>query len=96
VSGGFIKTPASTELMHVPVKVAAATTTFTIGVTSAAALLVFAVQGRIDPQDAAPVLLGSLVGGTFGAILQAKLSPPLVRRSLSAVLLVVATVLVLR
>ena len=35
-SGGFVKTPAASELMHVPVKVAASTTTFTIGVTSAA------------------------------------------------------------
>jgi hypothetical protein len=96
VSGGFIKTPATTELMHVPVKVAAATTTFTIGVTSAAALLVFAVQGRIDPGDAAPVLVGSLVGGTFGALVQMRLRPPVVRRALSVLLLVVAAVLVLR
>jgi len=96
VSGGFIKTPASTELMHIPVKVAAATTTFTIGVTSAAALLVFASQGRIDPTDAAPVLVGSLVGGTFGAVLQVKLRPPVVRRLLSVVLLVVAVVLAVR
>lgn len=96
VSGGFIKTPATSELMHVPVKVAAATTTFTIGVTSAAALLVFAVQGRIDPRAAAPVLVGSLVGGTFGAVVQSRLSPPLVRRALSVILLVVAALLAIR
>lgn len=96
VSGGFIKTPATSELMHVPVKVAAATTTFTIGVTSSAALLVFAVQGRIDPRQAAPVLVGSLVGGTLGAMVQGRLPPPVVRRALSVVLLAVAVVLVLR
>jgi uncharacterized membrane protein YfcA len=93
VSGGFIKTPATTEIMHVPVKVAAATTTFTIGVTSAAALLVFAGQGRVDLRAGAAVVLGSLLGGRTGASLQARLSPPAVRRALSAVLVAVAAVL---
>lgn len=32
-SGGFIKTPIMSELMHVPVKVAAATTVFMVGLT---------------------------------------------------------------
>lgn len=95
-SGGFIKTPATAELMHVPVKVAASTTTFTIGVTSAAALVVFALQGRIDPITAAPVLAGALIGGSVGAALQSKLPPQVVRRALSVVLLVVAVVLVAR
>lgn len=94
-SGGFIKTPATSELMHVPVKVAAATTTFTIGVTSAAALIVFALQGRLDVGDGTAIVAGSLVGGWLGAALQARLSPPLVRRSLSVVLLGVAVALVL-
>ena len=31
VGGGFIKTPVMSEIMHVPVKVAAATSTFTVG-----------------------------------------------------------------
>jgi hypothetical protein len=92
-SGGFVKTQAASELMHVPVKVAASTTTFTIGVTSAAALLVFAAQGRIDPATAAPALAGALAGGFAGAALQARVSPPVVRRALSALLVIVAVVL---
>lgn len=95
-SGGFIKTPAISELMHVPVKVAASTTTFSIGVTSAAGLLIFALQGRIDASTAAPVLAGAILGGSVGAALQSKLSPPVVRRALSVVLLTVALVLVIR
>jgi uncharacterized membrane protein YfcA len=47
-SGGFIKTPVTSELMHVPTRVAAATTTSTIGITASAALAVFALQGRTD------------------------------------------------
>lgn len=93
-SGGFIKTPATSEIMHVPVKVAAATTTFTIGVTSGAAIVVFAIQGRIDVDAGAAVIAGSLVGGWLGAALQAQLSPPVVRRALSVVLVGVAVALV--
>jgi uncharacterized membrane protein YfcA len=95
-SGGFIKTPATTEIMKVPIKVAASTTTFTVGITSAAALIVFAIHGRIDLGDAAPVVLGSLIGGQAGARLQARFSPTAVRAALGVVLVVVAGILLAR
>ncbi len=94
VSGGFIKTPATSEIMKVPTKVAASTTTFTVGLTAATALVVFAVQGRIDAKTAALVAAGSLVGGMVGARVQAGLHPARVRRVLSVLLLIVAVVLV--
>ena len=94
--GGFIKTPATSEIMHVPVKVSSSTTTFSIGVTAAAALLVMIVDGRLDFGDGALVVLGSLVGGVAGSSVQSRLAPPVVRRTLSALLLVVAAVLVRR
>ena len=96
VGGGFIKTPASSELMHVPVKVASSTTTFSIGITAAAALLVKMVRGTLDVELAAMVLLGALVGGTVGSRVQARLSPPTVRRFLSVLLVVIAAILVAR
>jgi uncharacterized protein len=95
-SGGFIKTPATSEVMHVPVRVAAATTTFTIGVTAAAGLLVFALQGRIALHEASAVCAGSILGGRVGARLQSRLSPPQVRRFLSVVLVVIAVLLAVR
>ena len=49
VGGGFLKTPAMSEVMQVPVKVAAATSTFTMGITAAAGLIVFWGQGRSGP-----------------------------------------------
>lgn len=95
-SGGFIKTPATTEIMTVPMKVAAATTTFTVGVTASAALIVYAFQGRIDVEAASLVIVGGLFGGRAGAALQSRLPPPVVRRLLSALLIVIAVVLVVR
>lgn len=95
-SGGFIKTPAMAEVMSVPMKVAAATTTFTVGITASAALVVFAFQGRVDVEAASLVIVGSLIGGQVGAASQSRLSPPLIRRLLSGLLLAVAIVLVVR
>ena len=95
-SGGFIKTPATSEVLHVPVRVAAATTSFTIGLTAATGLVVMAVQGRLELQECAAVTVGSMLGGRVGALLQSRLSPPQVRRFLSAVLIVVGVILLVR
>ena len=94
--GGFLKTPALSEVMHVPVKVAASTVTFTAGITAASGLLVFAAQGRLDVRPAAAVVVGSLLGGQLGAHAQSRLSPPVVRRFLSVVLGIIGTVLLVR
>lgn len=96
VSGGFVKSPAASEIMAVPVKVAGAITSFTIGVTSSAALMVMVVRGRIDVESSAYVIAGSLLGGIAGASLQARLSPVVIRRLLSVLLVAVAVLLALR
>lgn len=93
-SGGFLKSPVMSEVMTVPVKVAAATTTFTVGLTGVAALGVAIAQGRLVFPDASAVLVGSLVGGWLGAHFQTRLSPALVRRVLAGLLVVVAVALV--
>lgn len=93
VGGGFIKTPAMSEIMHVPVKVAAATTTFTVGITSATSLLVFAAQGRVDYTAGAAIIVGGLLGGVVGARVQQALSPEHVRRFLAIALILVGVIL---
>jgi uncharacterized membrane protein YfcA len=96
VGGGFIKTPVLSELMHVPVKVAAATSTFTVGITASTALIVFAGQGRIDYRAGAVVVVSGVLGGVIGTRLQHVLPPPRVRMVLSAVLVVVGVVVLVR
>ena len=66
---------------------------FTVGVTSAAALLVFAAHGRINLAHAGPIIAGSLLGGQLGARLQARLGSSVIRRTLAAILVGVALVL---
>ena len=82
--------------MHVPVRVAAATTTFTVGITASAALLVFALQGRNDTALAGPVITGSLLGGLLGAKVQSRLPPLTIRRGLCGLLVLVAIALAAR
>jgi uncharacterized membrane protein YfcA len=94
--GGSIKTPAMSEVMHVPVKVAAATSSFTIGITAAAALCVFAAQGRLDVVAGGAVVAGATVGGRLGVLVQDRLDPVPVRYALAALLLVIGVVLVVR
>lgn len=95
VSGGFIKTPVMSEVMHVPVKVAGATTMFMIGVTAAVTTAVYASQGRLTAAIA-PAVLGGLLGGRLGGAIQPRLPAALVRRLLSATLLVIGVVVVVR
>ena len=96
VGGGFLKTPLSSEVMRLPAKVAAGTSTFTIGLTASTALLLMVIDGRVNVSDAALVVIGALAGGTFGSLLQRRMSPPVVRRATAALLVVIAVILVLR
>jgi len=64
--------------------------------TASTALLLMALDGRVVASDAALVVLGSVAGGTIGSKLQRYLSPPVVRRVTSLLLVVIALVMVLR
>ncbi|MFM7064992.1 MAG: sulfite exporter TauE/SafE family protein [Actinomycetes bacterium] len=96
VGAGFLKTPAMSEVMRVPVRVAAATTTFTLGLTAATGLLVYAGQGRVELRQGAAAVLGALVGGLLGARLQSMVSPVASRRLTGMLLFVVAAVVTAR
>jgi uncharacterized membrane protein YfcA len=94
VGGGFVKTPAMSEIMKVPVKVAGATTTFTLGLTATTGLSIYAAQGRLELRDGAAVVAGALAGGLLGARLQSRMAATVVRRLTGALLLVVAAVVI--
>ncbi len=94
VGGGFVKTPAMSEIMHVPVKVAGATTTFTLGLTASSGLMIYALQGRLEVHDGAAVVAGALLGGLVGAHLQSAMRATVVRRLTGVLLLLVALVVI--
>gem|GEM_PF-280308 len=94
VGGGFLKTPTMSEVMKVPVKVSAATSTFVSGITASTALLIYGIQGRVEVRPGAAVIVGALIGGFCGAKLQSRLNASTVRRVTGLLLLVVAAVVI--
>jgi uncharacterized membrane protein YfcA len=67
VGGGVIQVPAMSILMRVPVKAAAGTSSFMVGITAVATATVFYAQGEIDPEVVVPAMLGIAVGSQIGA-----------------------------
>jgi uncharacterized membrane protein YfcA len=96
VGGGFLKVPAMNLGMDVPVKVAAATSNFMIGVTAAASVFIYFQRGFVEPLVAVPVALG-VVGGSLAATRLSGATPaPVVKRILAVVLVAVAAQMGLR
>lgn len=96
VGGGFVKTPVMREIMGIPIKVAAATSLFTVGITAAAGLTVYAAQGRIDVHAGAAAVIGALVGGRLGGLAQTRLPPTPSRVVVACLLVAIGVVLIVR
>jgi len=72
VGGGIIKVPIMNLILKIPLKIAAATSTYMIGITTAAGSIVYLVKGMVDYQLAAPLILGTYTGSNLGARLAAE------------------------
>lgn len=90
VGGGFLKVPAMTLGMKVPIRVAAATSNFMIGVTAISSLVVYFARGYVHPLIAVPIAIGVVVGATTGTRISARLHPAVLARVLAVVLVAVA------
>jgi uncharacterized membrane protein YfcA len=67
VGGGIIQMPVMTLLMKVPLKVAAGTSNYMLGVTATSAAFVRYAHGDIDPLIAVPTALFVFLGARSGA-----------------------------
>ena len=67
IGGGAIQVPAMNLLMRVPVKAAAGTSSFMVGVTAVATALVFYSQGEMDPTVVVPAVIGIFAGSQLGS-----------------------------
>jgi uncharacterized membrane protein YfcA len=90
VGGGFLKVPAMDLGMRVPIRVAAATSNFMIGVTAVASLVVYFARGYVHPTVAAPVVLGVIGGSLAGTRIGQRVHPKALRSVLAIVLIGVA------
>lgn len=85
LGGGIFKVPAMYLLSGIPMKAAAATSNFMIGVTAAAGAFIYLSEGHLNVLVAAPAGLGVLAGSMLGV----RLSRVLRAESLKMVFVVV-------
>jgi uncharacterized membrane protein YfcA len=90
IGGGVFKVPALNVLCGVPIKAAAATSTFMIGVTAAASAFLYFGRGQVDPSYTSPVVIGVVVGSWVGAYLNRFVGGRAVKRVFAALLIGVA------
>jgi uncharacterized protein len=67
VGGGVIQVPAMNLLMRVPLKAAAGTSTFMVGITAVATAFVYYARGKIDPTVVVPAMIGIFAGAQLGS-----------------------------
>ena len=69
VGGGFLKVPVMVIAMKIPVRAAAATSNFMIGITACTGAIVYLARGLVDPVTTVAVVLGVVAGAYLGATL---------------------------
>ncbi|HET9164942.1 MAG TPA: sulfite exporter TauE/SafE family protein, partial [Candidatus Angelobacter sp.] len=75
IGGGPIKVPVMLLFMKVPLRVAAATSNFMIGVTAATSAYIYWGRGDVRVDIAAPLVAGVFAGSLIGAGISAKIRP---------------------
>lgn len=86
VGGGVVKVPVMYLLMGVPLKIAAATSNFMIGVTASAGAFVYFSRGEVQPLIAGSTMLGVFLGATFGSRLLPKVKAAFIKKAFVLVL----------
>jgi hypothetical protein len=74
IGSGTVKVLAMDQIMHLPYRVATATSNFIIGVTATASIGIYWSRGYVSEKICAPVLLGVLLGALLGGYLLAKIN----------------------
>ncbi|MEJ5292920.1 MAG: sulfite exporter TauE/SafE family protein [Candidatus Methanosuratincola sp.] len=96
IGGGVIKVPIMNIVMKIPIKAAAATSNFMVGVTAAASAVIYFQSGLVDLHLAAPTILGIMVGAYMGTRLLAKSRSAVLRKVLAVVLAFFGMILLLK
>lgn len=96
IGGGVFKVPALNVWCKVPIKAAAATSNFMIGVTAAASAFLYFGRGDVRPALTAAVVLGVLAGSAVGSYLNLVVRGRLVRRLFAVLLVGVAVQMIVR
>lgn len=96
IGGGLVKIPVMYLLMGVPLKTAAATSNFMIGVTATASAFIYFLNGSIDVAIAVPVALGIFFGAMIGTKLNAVISTDILKKIFIVIFLYNAVQMVIK
>jgi hypothetical protein len=92
IGGGVVMVPAFTELMHLPLKSAIATSLVCVGIFGLPATVTHAILGDVDWRLAALLTIGVVPGAAIGASLTIRTAERRLRLLVGAFLAVVAVV----
>ena len=92
IGGGIVKVPVLNAWCGVPLRAAAATSAFMIGITVVASAIPYYLRGDVIPQYAAATVLGVLAGGRLGIALMPRVNARSLKLMMIAMLLIVAAV----
>jgi hypothetical protein len=93
IGGGVIKVPVLNAWCGVPLRAAAATSAFMIGVTATAGAVIYYGHGQLVPTLAAAAVLGVQLGSWAGARFGARTSAKWLKVLMAAVLFIVAAMM---
>jgi uncharacterized protein len=96
IGGGVIKVPVLNGWCGMPLRAAAATSAFMIGVTATAGVIVYYVNGQLLPTAAAAAILGVQLGSFLGLKLSPQMPIQSLKLLLAGVLAAVAAVMFAR
>ena len=96
IGGGIIKVPVLNGWCGVPLRAAAATSAFMIGVTATGGVMIYYLSGQLEPTAAAAAILGVQLGSRAGLRLSSRLPIRWLKVLLAAVMGIVATLMFVR
>lgn len=96
IGGGVIKIPVMYLMMGMPLKAAAATSNFMVGVTACASAFVFFFRGHIDVLVAVPMALGVFAGVAVGIRINERVSTRVLNKLFIFVFIFVAIEMMLK
>lgn len=96
IGGGIFKVPALHLVCNVPMRAAAATSNFMIGVTAAASAFLYYGRGSVRPAVTAAAVLGVLVGSAAGTVVNRHVQASALQKLFAALLLAVSLQMLFR
>lgn len=96
IGGGPIKVSVMNVIMRMPIKAAAGTSIYMVGITVSASALIYYRSGLIDPSVVVPAVLGVFIGSQTGARLAARARSGMIQWLLVGMLLYLAAMLFLQ